>query len=443
MSLMCHAPPEPEKEAPPIRWSLTKRVALRFATLYFLLYFLPMPFSALLDAMKMEAASAFTSKVFQGIWLPIANFAARTAWHFQEPIVYRETGSGDRLFDYMVVFSSLVIAAIGTVVWSLIDRKRNHYRSTYEFLRVVLRYSLAIILMSYGFSKAMQFPPLQPAQLTTEFGQETPMGMLWNFMGSSLGYSLFSGVLEITAGFLMLFRRTTTLAALLGAAVMLNVFALNVFYDVPVKLASFHYFVCCVILLLPDLQRLTNVLLLNRVAEPRELFPPVRFPRLRIAVLVAKWIFVCLLVGGNTLDAAESIKVRLAPQDRMVGVWRVISFKQNGAEVETVSVAQPNRWQKMTISKYFQNGLMTIDVFGGSGQYVSYTDDGKDTLTYTSFRRPPIVRTWKYHFSDQDHLTLVGKLKAGPTIVEFERLDGTYSLVNHKEHWIQEMPRMP
>ena len=191
---MCHAPPEPEKEAPPIRWSLTKRVALRFATLYSLLYFLPMPFSALLDAMKMEAASAFTSKVVQGIWLPIANFAARTAWHVQEPIVYRETGSGDRLFDYMVVFSSLVIAAIGTVVWSLIDRKRNHYRSTYEFLRVVLRYSLAILLMSYGFSKATQFPPLQPAQLTTEFGQETPMGMLWNFMGSSLGYSLFSGV---------------------------------------------------------------------------------------------------------------------------------------------------------------------------------------------------------------------------------------------------------
>ena len=224
---------------------------------------------------------------------------------------------------------------------------------------------------------------------------------------------------------------------------MLNVLALNVFYDVPVKLASFHYFVCCVILLLPDLQRLTNVLLLNRVAEPRELFPPVRFPKLRIAILVAKWIFVCLLVGGNTLDAAESIKVRLAPQDRMVGVWRVISFKQNGAEVQTVSVAQPNRWQKMTISKFFQNGLMTIDVFGGSGQYVSYTDDGKDTLTYTSFRRPPIVRTWKYHFSDHDHLTLVGKLKAGPTIVEFERLDGTYSLVNHKEHWIQEMPRMP
>ncbi|MGA3043966.1 MAG: hypothetical protein ABSF54_24595 [Bryobacteraceae bacterium] len=47
---------------------------------------------------------------------------------------------------------------------------------------------------------------------------------------------------------------------------LVNVFALNMSYDVPVKLFSFHLFLMAVFLAAPDLPRLANVLVFNRAA---------------------------------------------------------------------------------------------------------------------------------------------------------------------------------
>jgi hypothetical protein len=41
------------------------------------------------------------------------------------------------------------------------------------------------------------------------------MGILWTFMAASTGYTIFAGLAEAVAGLLLLFRRTSTLGALL------------------------------------------------------------------------------------------------------------------------------------------------------------------------------------------------------------------------------------
>ena len=63
-------------------------------------------------------------------------------------------------------------------------------------------------------------------------------------------------------------KRTTTLGALVLTGALANVWVMNMSYDVPVKLYSFHLLMSCVILLLPDLSRLTRVLLLNLPTGP-------------------------------------------------------------------------------------------------------------------------------------------------------------------------------
>src|SRR5687768_4253783 len=55
------------------------------------------------------------------------------------------TGSGDQLWLYLQLLLFAIIAAIGTVVWSLVDRRRAYPRLAAATV-VVLRYYVAAIM---------------------------------------------------------------------------------------------------------------------------------------------------------------------------------------------------------------------------------------------------------------------------------------------------------
>ena len=50
--------------------------------------------------------------------------------------------------------------------------------------------------------------------LRETYGASSPMRLLWTFMGVSAGYRIFSGLAEALPGFLLLFRRTSTVGGL-------------------------------------------------------------------------------------------------------------------------------------------------------------------------------------------------------------------------------------
>src|SRR2546430_5445346 len=56
----------------------------------------------------------------------------------------------------------------------------------------------------------------------------------------------------------------TTLGALVGIAVFSNIFALNLGYDLPIKIYSLHILLVCLFLVLPDAPRLVRFFLLNQ-----------------------------------------------------------------------------------------------------------------------------------------------------------------------------------
>ena len=68
-------------------------------------------------------------------------------------------------------------------------------------------------------------------------------------------------------------------------ACMAEIFTLNMTYDVPVKLFSFHLLLMSLFLLAPDTKRLLNVLLLNRPADV-SVIPPLGARR---ALSVSAW----------------------------------------------------------------------------------------------------------------------------------------------------------
>jgi hypothetical protein len=75
-------------------------------------------------------------------------------------------------------------------------------------------------------------------------------------MAASTAYTFFCGLTEVTAGTLLLFRRTLTVGALVAVAALVNIVLLNFCYDVPVKLYSSHLLMMALFLLIADAKNL-------------------------------------------------------------------------------------------------------------------------------------------------------------------------------------------
>ena len=151
------------------------------------------------------------------------------------------------------------------------------------------------------------------------------MGLLWTFMGASVGYTFFGGAAEVLGGLLFFFRRTTTLGALVAGAVVLNIAVMNLCYDVPVKLLSIHLCLMCLFLIAPELGRLLNVLVLNRSVAPVIIEPHFRRPWLKYSSWAVKTALVGFAIFSNASSAlrGESDYGRKAPKPPIYGIWEV------------------------------------------------------------------------------------------------------------------------
>ncbi len=244
---------------PPTR---IRGLAIRFTVAYWLLYSLPSPFSDLIPWLGPQLS------VCRG-WLEnhLVAAVARVVFKIDGELV-PPNGSGDTTFNYLAVLSTFVLAALIAVVWSLISRRNTDYPLARDLLRSYLRYVLAFTLLGYGLAKVTlefnQFPLVSDWQLKKTWGDSSPMNVLWAFMGTSRPYTIFAGLSEVLGAMLLVWRRTSTLGALVAIGVMTNVVLLNFCFDVPVKLYSSHLLTMAILIALPDARRLANLLFWNR-----------------------------------------------------------------------------------------------------------------------------------------------------------------------------------
>ena len=136
------------------------------------------------------------------------------------------------------------------------------FRRTDAWFRVFLRFALAAQMFYFGMAKVIptQFPPPSLVTLLKPVGNLSPDDMLWTFMGASISYQMFTGLAEVAAGVLLVVPRTATIGALIALADMLQVFVLNISYDVGLKQISFHLMAIALFLLAPEARRLAGAL---------------------------------------------------------------------------------------------------------------------------------------------------------------------------------------
>lgn len=164
-----------------------------------------------------------------------------------------------------VVFNLLNISLLTLISYVVIVSQKSKINKDkwVSFIGVGMRYYLAIILLIYGFDKVYKWQFYSPeSNILYTRVKDLPQDMLyWTTMGTSYSYSLFGGISEVIAGLLLLFRKTHVLGALFSFMVMANVFAVNIGFDVTIKLFSGFLLLLSIIILLPSIIQIANFFL--------------------------------------------------------------------------------------------------------------------------------------------------------------------------------------
>lgn len=274
-----------------MQWPLAKKIAFRFLFLYLILFELLLPFAAPLV-------------VWMGTRIGV-------------DASVRMNGSGDTTHHYVQALGAFLIAMAGALAWSAIDRKRPNQRQLYLGFRVLVRLLLAVTLIQYGSVKVFQsqFPPPSVHRLTETFGDASPMGLLWTFMGASAPYNTITGGVELLGGLLLFFRRTTLLGSLIAIVAMAQVCALNFCYDVPVKLHSLHLLGMAIFLAGEDASRLAALFFFNRPVAPGGMETVLQRPIGLRSAFALKLVFLSLVLGFGLYNAHGSQAKRISGRE--------------------------------------------------------------------------------------------------------------------------------
>jgi hypothetical protein len=400
---------EPVPQPAAARWSLPHRVFFRFVCSYFVLYSLPE--RGRVNIFRSIPGAGFLIERYTALWHAICPWVGSHVFHLSgRPITYVPTGSGDTTLDYIQNLVFVVFAVAAALIWSVLDRKRGDYRSLDAWLRLLVRYTLAFTLFGYGFAKVypLQFRTPGFMRLIEPYGDFSPMGALWSFMGASTPYIIFSGSAEVLGGLLLIFRRTALLGSLVAFGVMLNVMTLNYCYDVPVKLYSTNLVLMSVYLASAGFRNLFDLFVRNRATQPLDLTAP-RFSQrwARIAAVAFQVVFVGYVLWGNIYGGWQGYKRNYGNASRppIYGVYEVESFTRDGQEVPPL-VTDGSRWRKVAVEfpGSIQIKMMNDSVRGYSVEY----DVPKSTVTLSLFNDKTRKYPLTYTRPDPDHLTLDG-----------------------------------
>ena len=432
--LTVEAPTAPPLPPPAPRWRLATRLAFRFCFIYFGLYILLTQMSYIPFLPRLQDKWPVGPTVFWTI---------KNVFHDDRTLqVYG--GSGDKMFDYVFVLCLFTFSVIVTLIWSALDRRRPNYARLNKWFRVYVRFGVATTMLGYGMIKAIPLQMSAPSltRLLEPYGNFSPMGVLWASIGASFPYERLVGSMELLAAALLFIPQTVVLGGLVSLIDSIQIFSLNMTYDVPVKLFSLHLILLSILILAPDVRRLLNVLVFNRRADPST-EPPLGRRRWAIRLGVAAQ----LLLGGyffwTSYSEARQSWVTFgggAPRPALYGVWVIDKMTINGVERAPL-VTDYERWRRVVIQSSTNFNLWRMDdtTFGHPAQY----DMEKRTITLSQGQgdQRKTIGTFTFERPAPDRLILEGELSGKKYRMEthlFRRED--FLLVNRGFSWIQEFP---
>lgn len=265
---------------------------------------------------------------------------------------------------------ALGIGLVGGVIWTFLARKKDipNYNKLYYWLRVVVRYRIALGLIAFGFLKfyPMQMPYPAISNLETYWGDYNTYKIYWQQVGVSTWYEVVLGIVEIAGGILLFFRGTTALGALINAGVLYNIAHANIAYDGAVHVYSSLFVLFSLFLLVPYIKNLYRLLIKKEDVTPQYYYPEWNSRRKKIWAYSVKYGFIFLFTvvyGILRYDVHYNqgyLKDPVTPGlPKIAGVYNVSTFKLNGKELP-YDPFDSVRWQNVIFEKW---STLTYKVF--------------------------------------------------------------------------------
>jgi len=286
------------------------------------------------------------------------------------------------------------------------------------WLRVLLRYRLALALTFYGIVKILpiQIPEPTLSELHTEYGDFLLWKLYYLTNGiATAGYLPVIGALEIVGGLLLLNRRTTVIGSGLLIAVLLNTVIINYVYEVGDQVYSSFLLLAAGVVFSYDGKRFYQLLIVKIAVVP-DGFWPVYGRRIAVLRPYLQSLFL-LVIAAFSVQAYLSWKNSNYPfpdeegLKDAEGIYDVKDFVWNGDSL-AYSQTDSVRWKDVVFEKWNTLSIRTnkktqVDslkpriAFNGLRNYEYLGNNGREFFEYTHKEGKQ---------QEVSRLTLVGKV---------------------------------
>lgn len=397
-------------------WTPAERVIFRFFFTYLLLFLVFVPQLFLEE--KLFPFLDFLNLPYKIITLPFITWIGNAFFRITFSDYWY---GGDSLFAYVTILVLFIHSILITIIWSLLD-KQKAYHSLYRYMHLCTRYFLAYALFSYGFNKlsGSQFRFPSPVRMIQPYGDLNHWDVLWSFMGSSRSYSFFGGLIETICGLLLLFRKTSTVGALLTLGTLGNVLMINIGYGVMVKIMLVNYLLMSFFVLAHNVKNLYRLFILHKSGSFSII--PLAFQ----GVKKYRWIFIGLKICLIFLILYPLSKREIgniswrSEYEKTEGIYIVEEFnlgKQSSSPLTTDTL----RWKKM-VTRYDDD--MAIQFANGSLKFYKYKmDTSAKTFTLNDPRDKKIKSEFLYTRPSPKHYLFEGVLNADSVHIMVRKFD--------------------
>jgi len=420
------------------RWRPATRAAFRFCVVYFALYSIA---TQIAGGVLLTPYFSFPNLGTRWPMREITLWLATHLFHVTGPLIY-SGNSGDTAFHWIQFGWLLAVALVVSTVWTVVDRDRPRGGAGLEQgMRLYVRFALAAQLFYFGMAKVIptQFPAPSLVTLVEPVGNLSRTDLQWTAIGSSVGYQMFTGWAEVVAGALLIVPQTAMLGATIALSDMVQVFVLNMTYDIGLKLISFHLIAFAVFLLAPDLRRLARMFVLNRpVAESSQapLFRTAAVNRRAVAAQIVFGIYLASMFTRLAVVSWFSPGGGGSPKSALYGIWDVERLAVDDQLRAPVLNDYDLRWRRVIFDApdrlVFQR---TDDSFV---HYGARLDVARHTIALTKGNS----RTWKasytFHQPAPEQMILDGEMDGRRIHLELQLVPlDTFRLLNSGFRWIR------
>jgi len=353
---------------------------------------------------------------------------------------------------------ALLVALAGAFIWQRMDTTgKQDNEQLYYWLRVIVRYRLALALIGYGVIKLIpvQLPGATLSDLHTAYGDFLPWKIYYLSTGvAKAGYEQTLGAIEIAAGLLLIWRPTAVIGAGIAAAFLINIVLVNFAYQLGQHVYSVYLLLLAAFILAYDTPRLFQLLVKEGKARADH-FEPVfskNIPPLRYAAKIALAVFV---VAYASLTYSSHAKSKWPYPDtpglsKAYGVYNVKEFTVNKKSLP-YSATDTTRWQDVVFERWnvlsiranknfpvdtsspvieaHADAKRNFDAEGNGGRaFYSYVTD-KNKITISNKYIHSDIQVYTFSRPDSSTIVLDGVNSSNDTLhVVLERLNKEYLL---------------